>query len=397
MSEIGIIHFLYIGENQVVVDMLASKPDLVSFHHVENALEAVQYIKSNSKVRAILCEAWLLGVTGISFFEFLKTTPIAGSRQIPFFLLNKDFDQKLYKEAVLAGVDDYFTQPYNLDNIILRTNFSNKYYQLFVNQDLEGRKPEEFNIDSKKRIFDIVVAGGILLFASPFLAIICFAIWAESGFKGKVYYTSKRFGRYRIFDFYKLRSMYLDADKRLKEVRHLNQYASAEVEMNDDNMVCPFCSKLIEGQYCSNLLYDGGQQVCEYIFLTTRKKKGQAAFLKIKNDPRVTVVGKFIRNTSIDELPQLINVLKGDMSIVGNRPLPLYEAYLLTSDQYSARFGAPAGITGLWQVELRGKGGVMSEEERKSLDNIYAENHSFWGDIKLILRTIPALFQKENV
>jgi len=124
--------------------------------------------------------------------------------------------------------------------------------------------------------------------------------------------------------------------------------------------------------------------------------------VKISNDPRVTRVGKFIRNTSIDELPQLINVIKGDMSIVGNRPLPVYEAELLTEDILSKRFLAPAGITGLWQVELRGKGGIMSEAERMNLDNEYAEhfignNYSFWFDMKLILRTIPALLQKESV
>ncbi|MFX4489871.1 sugar transferase, partial [Acinetobacter baumannii] len=92
--------------------------------------------------------------------------------------------------------------------------------------------------------------------------------------------------------------------------------------------------------------------------------------------PRITKVGKFIRNTSIDELPQLWNVIIGDMSIVGNRPLPLYEAEKLTTDKYAMRFMAPAGITGLWQVEKRGKG-EMSEEERLMLDNKYAENHSF--------------------
>jgi lipopolysaccharide/colanic/teichoic acid biosynthesis glycosyltransferase len=113
-------------------------------------------------------------------------------------------------------------------------------------------------------------------------------------------------------------------------------------------------------------------------------------------------VGRFIRNTSIDELPQLINVLKGDMSIVGNRPLPVYEAEQLTLDAHSKRFLAPAGITGLWQVELRGRGGNMSEEERKRLDNEYADHfqkgrYSFWYDMRLILRTIPALFQKSTV
>ena len=127
-----------------------------------------------------------------------------------------------------------------------------------------------------------------------------------------------------------------------------------------------------------------------------------STFIKILDDPRITRVGKFIRNTSIDELPQLINVIKGDMSIVGNRPLPVYEAELLTKDAMSKRFLAPAGITGLWQVELRGRGGNMSEEERMRLDNEYADNftgnrYSFWYDMKLILRTFPGLIQKSTV
>jgi len=126
------------------------------------------------------------------------------------------------------------------------------------------------------------------------------------------------------------------------------------------------------------------------------RANGNAAFFKIKNDPRITRVGNFIRNTSIDELPQLWNVLKGDMSIVGNRPLPMYEAEKLTSDKYAQRFLAPAGITGLWQVEKRGKVEV-SQEERLMLDNAYAQNYSLKNDLRLIIKTIPALFQKESV
>ena len=110
----------------------------------------------------------------------------------------------------------------------------------------------------------------------------------------------------------------------------------------------------------------------------------------------MTKVGKFIRKTSIDELPQLWNVLLGDMSIVGNRPLPLYEAEKLTTDKYALRFIAPAGITGLWQVEKRGKS-KMSEKERLMLDNIYAKKNSFFSDIMLIVRTLPAIFQKADV
>ena len=122
----------------------------------------------------------------------------------------------------------------------------------------------------------------------------------------------------------------------------------------------------------------------------------------LPDEKRLTKMGKFVRKTSLDELPQLFNVLKGDMSIVGNRPLPVYEAEMLTQDDMSKRFLAPAGITGLWQVELRGKGGVMSEDERKRLDNEYADHfkdgkYSFWYDVKLMLRTIPAMFQKDSV
>ena len=118
--------------------------------------------------------------------------------------------------------------------------------------------------------------------------------------------------------------------------------------------------------------------------------------MKFEKDPRVTRVGRFLRKTSIDEIPQLINVLRGDMSLVGNRPLPLYEAEQLTRDNTVQRFDAPAGITGLWQVTKRGKAN-MSTEERIALDNQYAEDHSFMMDMKIILKTFPALLQSEKV
>jgi lipopolysaccharide/colanic/teichoic acid biosynthesis glycosyltransferase len=196
------------------------------------------------------------------------------------------------------------------------------------------------------------------------------------------------------------------SDELLKKLaKEKNQYNTNAVQQNDEvNIVCPRCSKLPQGQTCSPVMYIDTHQVCDYWYNFQKKEsaKNNSTFVKIVNDPRVTRVGKFIRNTSIDELPQLINVIKGDMSIVGNRPLPVYEAELLTEDALSKRFLAPAGITGLWQVELRGKGGNMSEEERKRLDNEYADHFkgdsfSFWYDIKLILRTIPALLQKSAV
>jgi lipopolysaccharide/colanic/teichoic acid biosynthesis glycosyltransferase len=144
------------------------------------------------------------------------------------------------------------------------------------------------------------------------------------------------------------------------------------------------------------MIHDDGF-ISEETVKQRKAEKRENAFFKMANDPRITKVGRILRNTSIDELPQFINVLKGDMSIVGNRPLPLYEAELLTTDQWSKRFLAPAGITGLWQVTKRGGSNVMSADERKQLDIEYAENFSFWYDIKILLKTIPAMLQHENV
>jgi lipopolysaccharide/colanic/teichoic acid biosynthesis glycosyltransferase len=199
---------------------------------------------------------------------------------------------------------------------------------------------------------------------------------------------------YKIFGFYKFRSMYVDADKRLKELSHLNQYNNS----NNTENVKPeeFPSSNDNDINSTIFLISDNSTILEDEFLKKQRIKKEQAFVKIKNDPRITKVGRFIRKTSIDELPQLVNVLKGDMSIVGNRPIPLYEAEVLTSDKYSERFLAPAGITGLWQVTKRGKSD-MSNDERKQLDNIYARNYTFWGDIKLLLKTVKALMQTEDV
>ncbi len=191
--------------------------------------------------------------------------------------------------------------------------------------------------------------------------------------------------------------MYTNADKRLKELAHLNQYKREELEVNADTG----SAMNVQINPDHSTLIGDDSMISETEHLKAKKEKQETAFVKFENDPRITKVGHIIRKLSIDELPQLINVIKGDMSIVGNRPLPVYEAELLTTDDWTDRFHGPAGITGLWQVEARGKSSKMSPEERKGLDNKYSEiaksKYSFWKDIWIILRTIPAVFQKENV
>jgi lipopolysaccharide/colanic/teichoic acid biosynthesis glycosyltransferase len=239
-----------------------------------------------------------------------------------------------------------------------------------------------------KRGMDIAGASILLLLLSPVLLTIALLIKLES--PGPVFYISKRAGQsFRIFDFIKFRSMRPDADQLVDAMKDLNQYGNTDEPQQDHEVLR---SKPSDGQHTVLIKDDA------YIFEEEQQQEeeGGGTFFKVKNDPRITRIGQFIRNTSLDELPQLINVLKGDMSLVGNRPLPLYEAEQLTADEAILRFAAPAGITGLWQVSKRGKGD-MSEEERKQLDIHYALNYNFLMDINILWRTLPAAIQEEAV
>ena len=241
-----------------------------------------------------------------------------------------------------------------------------------------------------KRIFDIVMSASALIVLSPFLLIVAVIVRIDS--KGPVVYKSKRVGRYyKIFDLLKFRTMYVDADKDIKLMETLNLYNKNAKSENDQWESCPFCAKL--SHPCSPLLYDDNVVICENSYYIN--KLNGHTFYKVKNDPRVTRIGKFLRRTSIDELPQLINILRGDMSLIGNRPLPLYEAEVLTSDHSIERFNSPSGLSGLWQVTRRGAG-ELSEKERIELDKQYTRTWSLSTDFSIFLKTFPALLEKEN-
>jgi lipopolysaccharide/colanic/teichoic acid biosynthesis glycosyltransferase len=370
---------------------------------LENSIKATKFLQSSKTPDAIICDYHLPGNNGIFLYDWIRAQSEYDA--IPFVLLIKEFNAETYKKAFKKQIDDFYVPSVtNPKDILNRIDFLCKYKEPVKTKELPKVTSVEYKMPLSKRLFDIFVASSVLLVASPFLLLIIAAIRLES--KGKVYYISKRVGR-KTFDFYKLRSMRTGSDELLKKLaEEKNQYKKEETKSADNplDIPCPKCSELPEGESCSPLMYLDNHKICDYWFNVQKREaaKNNSTFVKIVDDPRITKVGKFIRNTSIDELPQLINVLKGDMSIVGNRPLPVYEAELLTADDLSKRFLAPPGITGLWQVELRGKGGKMSEDERMRLDNEYADhfegdNYSFWYDIKLILRTIPALLQSDTV
>ena len=402
------LEILYIGNDQVNLGLFMNS-DLFHITHYTNGLAALYWLTDNTfhlfdvttepreekafvenrQIDAIICEYYLPGINGLALFHKIKINKIYV--KTPFILISFFRDNFLKIEAYNMGLDDYYDKEINVTNIHSRINFLKRLKSEHVAKPLSLQDEDitPYKTPLPKRIFDLTIALTALIILSPIMLLTVVAIILES--RGKVYYISKRVGaNYRIFDFYKFRSMYPDADKRLKEVAHLNQYISDAVEDT-----CLECAKLPPGQTCSPLVYYDGEEICER--LANKRRSVKKAFLKIKDDPRITKVGKFIRMTSIDELPQLFNILKGDMSIVGNRPLPLNEAEALTKKKWSRRFRAPAGLTGLWQVEKRGRKGSMSEEERFALDNYYAEHNSFWGDIVLIFRTFAVFIQKENV
>lgn len=305
-------------------------------------------------------------------------------------------DQQL--KYTLSGVNDTCSPRVEAETLRQFFHFIRKYQSALQRK----REPREssvavYKINPTKRIFDIVVSLFALIVLSPLMLLIVLAIRLES--RGPAFYKSKRAGsNYKVFDFWKFRSMYMDADKRLKEMQGLNQYVS-EPSGTDSLISPPESSGSVSDEEAEQtfLVGDDDDMVSEKEYISKSRRKKGNSFVKIEKDPRITKVGRFIRKYSLDELPQLINVLKGDMSIVGNRPLPLYEAELLTQDGSVERFIAPAGLTGLWQVKKRGDSGKLSADERKELDIYYARHYSLWLDIKIIFRTFTAFIQKEDV
>ncbi|QTN39557.1 sugar transferase [Cryomorphaceae bacterium] len=340
----------YVGEDQGTIDAFQAI-DGVEVQVVKNALLLVHTIESGALTTdLVIAERALTGMNGEEAFAKVKKN--LRSKGIPYVLLDERFSQDARARLIRAGIDDVYRRPIDPQKIVDRIPFWTQMMEFKKSGKSNfSAKYEYRKISPSKRVFDILVAGGALLVLSPLLIAVAIAIRLES--KGPIYYISKRVGTgYKVFDFYKLRSMYMDADKRLKDMKHLNQYSNKYTAENREQQAA-----LNHDTEESTTLFQDTGSVSEGEYLKKKAEEGGSAFVKIANDPRITKVGGFIRNTSIDELPQLINVLKGDMSIVGNRPLPLYEAELLTDDDWSERFLAPAGITGLWQVEKRGKGG----------------------------------------
>jgi exopolysaccharide biosynthesis polyprenyl glycosylphosphotransferase len=193
-----------------------------------------------------------------------------------------------------------------------------------------------------KRALDLVVASAALLVLAPLFGLVALLIRFDS--HGPAFFRQPRIGENgRTFRIWKFRTMTADADERKADYAHLN-------------------------------IHDG--------------PNGDPRMFKIHDDPRVTRVGRFLRRCSIDELPQLFNVIRGDMSIVGPRPL-IPDEHQYVTDWAERRLALRPGMTGLWQV--LGRNGIGFDEMVR-LDYVYVNTWSLWNDLRLMARTVPAVF-----
>lgn len=299
-----------------------------------------------------------------------------------------------------SGINDTINWSITTTQLRQKIELINRRQELLYTRERKKKEVKRFILPKWKRFFDVVFSSVALVILSPVFLVVAIAIRLES--KGPILYKSKRVGtNYHIFDFLKFRSMYVDADKKLKELSDQNQYQSeststvAKQFSMEDLGGLMFSDDGVVGD--SGMLVSDDFIIPEEVFASQQNAVEESPFVKIEKDPRVTKVGRVLRKYSLDELPQLVNIWKGDMSVVGNRPLPLYEAERLTNDDSIDRFMAPAGLTGLWQVEKRGDSGKLSAKERKELDLRYGKEFSFWMDIKILFKTLTAFIQKGDV
>lgn len=356
-------------------------------------------------------------VRGEHFIVFIQNTQSSADatairylhtkcKNVYLVLLTKEMNDEQRRLYQQAGVNDTLSTEVSVTELTKKIQFISDREDILFDDAAPTHRILKFQIPVWKRLFDIAFSLVAIICLSPVFLITALAIKWES--KGPVIFKSKRVGtNYTIFDFLKFRSMYSDADRRLKELSStMNQYAQENkkaktVPLGDKAEAAAIANGMIDDDVMIGddevMLVGDDFVVSENDFNKQRQDENENAFVKIEDDPRITKVGRIIRKYSIDELPQLFNILKGDMSVVGNRPLPLYEAEKLTADSSIDRFMAPAGLTGLWQVEERGKGGEMSAEERKQLDITYGQTYNFVLDMKILFRTIFAFKQDKNV
>jgi lipopolysaccharide/colanic/teichoic acid biosynthesis glycosyltransferase len=334
------LKIIHLGSDPEYTSPIKFNDYIVEINSFDNVFSAIQWISSNGLPDAMVCEKLLPAGNGFDFYDFWIEV-FDQKKLIPYILLIDDVKPSFNPDNQYKRIEIAALNPDHPELLIQKI--------LQLQQGINDKKGNTttspnvlsgYQISFLKRLADLLLGIFGLIITAPFMVIIMLAILFES--KGRAIYASKRVGTgYHVFNFYKFRSTYLYPDSKVKELSQHNP------------------------------------------------------------NPKITKVGQLIRKFSLDELPQVINLIKGDISLVGNRPLAMFEAEMLTTSDWKNRMHAPAGVTGLWKIEPRRNWKRLSTEERQKLDNRYDEivkkSFSCLTDFSIILRTIPVILRRRNV
>jgi lipopolysaccharide/colanic/teichoic acid biosynthesis glycosyltransferase len=335
----------------------------------EEGLEKLQ----SSDADIVVLDIMMPDIDGLETCRRMKAT-----RNVPILFLSALTDIESVSQGFRYGGDDYICKPFrsvdltsSIRNLLHSSTYRYDEMAIASIPQTEIISEATNNWISKqiyhriKRLMDILIAGICLFLLSPLILLVAILIKIES--PGPVIFKQERVRRkgtlsdsehqleLETFTFYKFRTMYQESTPEIHE-----EYLKAFIQNDHDRM--------IEIQKNEN---------------TTRK---------LTADPRITKFGKFFRRSSIDEIPQFWNVLKGDMSIVGPRPPIPYEVEMY-KHWHRKRLRAKPGITGLWQVTARSS---AEFDEIVRMDNWYYENQSFWLDLKIVLKTPFSVFRMDG-